>query len=221
MAGRSSELLSKSELPKDRKKGFSVGPDNLPDGVHRRKGRNARLGHYSCADVFPPVRKIKQSLIRKAQIKKSYSKLKSREPDLYARPNGNIPGQDQGEETPPTGSLELHPERQAMLDDIEARPLLSQAQIAELQSSQRPRRQSKPIPFHKEAELAKQRKEEREARHKAYEEALRERDAKREKRERFRKAMAKARTGGRAGSQRKLGRESKVLLERVLRVVNG
>lgn len=39
-----------------------------------------------------------------------------------------------------------------------------------------------------------------------------------EERERFRRAMAKARTGGKNG-QRKLGRESKVLLEKVRRVV--
>ena len=39
-----------------------------------------------------------------------------------------------------------------------------------------------------------------------------------EERERFRRAMAKARTGGPNG-QRKLGRESKVLLEKVKRMV--
>lgn len=39
-----------------------------------------------------------------------------------------------------------------------------------------------------------------------------------QERERFRRAMAKARVGGRNG-QRRLGRESEVLLERVRRVV--
>ena len=39
-----------------------------------------------------------------------------------------------------------------------------------------------------------------------------------EERERFRRAMAKARTGGPNG-QRKLGRESKVLLEKVKKMV--
>ena len=47
----------------------------------------------------------------------------------------------------------------------------------------------------------------------------RQRQQKLEERERFRKAMAKARTGGKNG-QRKLGRESKVLLERVQRMVS-
>ena len=50
------------------------------------------------------------------------------------------------------------------------------------------------------------------------EEANRQRLVKMEERERFRKAMARARTGGKNG-QRKLGRESVVLLEKVRRVV--
>ena len=45
MAGLGLEELSRSEPAKDRKKGFSVGPDNLPDGVHRRKGDGSRLKH--------------------------------------------------------------------------------------------------------------------------------------------------------------------------------
>ena len=84
----------------------------------------------------------------------------------------------------------------------------------------RPRKPKPPkvIPFQKEAQLAQQRKEEAEARRKAIEEANQQRVLKMEERERFRKAMAKARTGGKNG-QRKLGRESMVLLEKVRRVV--
>jgi len=167
------------------------------------------------------VRKIKQSLIRKAQIKKSYDKIKSREPELYTRPSEHVAGSDAGEEALPTASLELHPDRQAMLDDLETRPLPSQSRTAESHRRERPARQARPIPFQKEAVLAKQRAGEREARQEAFEKAARERDAKREERERFRKAMAKARTGGRDGGQRKLGRESKVLLEKVQRMVQG
>ena len=55
----------------------------------------------------------------------------------------------------------------------------------------------------------------------AFEEANREREAKRDERERFRKAMLKARNGGKHGDQKKLGRESKVLLEKVQRMVQG
>jgi len=76
----------------------------------------------------------------------------------------------------------------------------------------------KPIPFEKEAREAQRKKEEAEKRREEVEAARKEREKKLEERERFRKAMAKARTGGKNG-QRKLGRESQVLLERVRRVV--
>lgn len=81
------------------------------------------------------------------------------------------------------------------------------------------RRKPKSIPFVKEAKAAERQREESEARHKAMEEAKRQRQQKLEERERFRRAMAKARTGGRNG-QRKLGRESQVLLERVKKIVS-
>ena len=80
-------------------------------------------------------------------------------------------------------------------------------------------RRPKPVPFKKEQEAADARKEEAEAHHKATEEANRQKQQKAEERENHRKAMAKARTGGKNG-QRKLGRESKVLLEKVKRIVS-
>lgn len=139
-------------------------------------------------------------------MKKSYQKLKERE----ARD-----GSDSAPvvaEKPAT--LELHPSRQAMLDEPEAIP--EPAQPARQRRPPRP----KPAPFKKEALLAQQRKEEREKRQEAIERANRERQAKAEERERFRRAMAEARSGGKNG-QRKLGRESKVLLEKVQKMVNG
>ncbi|CAF9942336.1 MAG: hypothetical protein ALECFALPRED_009702 [Alectoria fallacina] len=178
------------------KKAFSVGPANLPRGLHRRK-----------------VQKIKQDLIRKAKVKKSYSKLKEREPcdtklSIYSSP----PPPEE-----PSALLELHPERQAMLDE----PELALQEHADTQQ-QLPRQRKAPppraVPFRKEALLAQQRREENERRQKQFEESNRQRQAKIDERERFRKAMAKARSGGRGG-QRKLGRESKVLLERVQRMV--
>ena len=81
-------------------------------------------------------------------------------------------------------------------------------------------RKPKHQPFQREYSQAQQRKAEAEERRKAREEAERQRQAKGEERERFRRAMAKARTGGRNG-QRKLGRESKVLLEKVKRLTAG
>ncbi len=76
----------------------------------------------------------------------------------------------------------------------------------------------KATPFKREYERAQQRKTEAEEWRKVREEADRQRQEKTEERERFRRAMAKARRGGPNG-QRKLGRESKVLLEKVKRIV--
>ena len=162
-----------------------------------------------------PVQKIKQDLIRKAKVKKSYSKLKERE-QISTPKTGYNPLALKDEEEGGPASLELHPDRQAMLDKPEKAPPPQQET-----STQRPRqRKPKPVPFKKEVQVAQQRKEEREARQQEIEESNRQRQAKLEERERFRKAMAKARSGGRDG-KRKLGRESKVLLEKVRRIVGG
>lgn len=107
-----------------------------------------------------------------------------------------------------------HPARQALIEKEETAPASPQNQ----QHTDRRARKPKPAPFKKESEHAARRKAEAEERRRAREEAERQRKEKIEERDRFRKAMAKARTGGPNG-QRKLGRESKVLLERVRKMV--
>ena len=81
-------------------------------------------------------------------------------------------------------------------------------------------RRPKQAPLRKEARQALQLREEREARQTAIREADRQREEKRQQRDRFRKAMTKARTGGKDHRQRKLGRESKVLLAKVQRIMD-
>ncbi len=198
------------------RKGFNVGPHNLPDGMHRRKGRYFPAMLNGRADETA-VQKIKHDLIRKARVKKAYSKLKEREAVDVPKPVYNpLDVAGVAEEEPAT--LELHPDRQAMIDEPEvAAP--SQI-ISERTPRQRRTARPKSVPFKKEAQLAQQRREERERQQKEYEESNRQRQAKIEERGRFRKAMAKARLGGKDG-QRKLGRESKVLLEKVQRIMGG
>ena len=161
----------------------------------------------------PTVQKIKQDLIRKAKIKKSYSKLKEREP-VNTKPS--IYASTPPPTKEPSVSLELHPERQAMLVEPE---LVSGEQKDPQQLPPRRRKppRPKPVPFRKETLLAQQRREEKERRQKEIEENSRQRQAKIDERDRFRKAMAKARSGG--SGQRKLGRESKALLGRVQRIM--
>ena len=95
-------------------------------------------------------------------------------------------------------------------------------QSGQEQEIHRPRQRRLPrpkaAPFQKEAQLAQRRKEEREKRQEEIKQANLKRQAKVEERERFRKIMAKARSGGKDG-KRKLGLESKVLLEKVQRIM--
>lgn len=156
-------------------------------------------------------------MIRKAKVKKSYQKLKKRE--HFEKPEG-IPAIYQALEEPiEPASLELHPDRQAMLSE----PEVKQLQLADATSSDSVRRQPrerrrKKAPYEKEARLAEQRRAKRMVKRKEFEENNQKREQKLEERERFRKAMAKARRGGKKG-QRKLGLESAVLLEKAKRIM--
>ncbi len=177
---------------------------------------------FSIMLIFPSlVQKIKRNLIRKAQIKKSYNKLKSREPKIFDAPEKTMGEFATTADTILAASLELHPDRQAMLDDDIPHSSTNEIQDLHHKKGRRHQRQPRAEPFRKEAELANRRKQERTAQHNAFEEVNREREAKQRKREKFRKAMLRAKTGGRFGNQRRLGRESKVLLEKVQRVVQG
>jgi hypothetical protein len=193
------------------------------------------------------AQQIKQSLIGRAKIKKDYAKLKKRgdvqtelesipQPASFQvskSPHGDAESGSEsdsgveiinsGAHTPAedTTNNEPHPDRQTLIDREAERPTQPEARAGGVQEThpRRRERKSKPQPFRREHEAAQRRKEEAEARRAAREEAERQRRAKAEERERFRKAMAKARSGGLNG-QRKLGRESKVLLERVKRMTD-
>lgn len=163
------------------------------------------------------VQNIKKDLIHKAKVKRSYTKLKERELQQPQAIRPIDPSRDVETAEP---SLELHPERQEMLDKPPQPPEEFHPGPTQGHSRAPRQRRPKPIPFEKEARLAEKRKVEADARRKEIEEAQRQRQRKVEERERFRRAMAKARTGGKNG-QRKLGRESQVLFEKVKRVVEG
>ncbi|KAL5117780.1 hypothetical protein ACEQ8H_004254 [Pleosporales sp. CAS-2024a] len=192
-------------LLKKQKKGFQVGPANLPDGTHRRK-----------------VKKIKEKLIHKAKLKQQYAKLKARQEEepaprksVYDRAAdaGDDAGSSDAEEaaeTLPEPSREPHPDRRKMLEEK------SPAPRREPPAEQRSRR-ARPLPFRKEAEVARKAREEAEARQSARTEAAKQRAAKIAERERFRKTMAKARGG--PNGKRKLGRESPVLLAKAQRIM--
>lgn len=187
------------------------------------------MGHTAAKVYFMPnyhvpayiitAQKIKSNLIHKAKVKKSYAKLKEREHNNSGPaydPYTTIEGAPNPEEAK-SPTLELHPERQAMLDNPSPSPPPPSA-LQRNATEARPRRSLKSRPFVKESELAKKKREEAEARRAAIEESNRQRNEKLADRERMRRMTATARKPDRNG-QRRLGRESKVLLERVKRLV--
>jgi len=164
------------------------------------------------------VEKIKKSLIDKAKLKKQYAKLKAREENednaprksVYDREANEDDAKDEPSEPAPEPTLEPHPDRVAMLEEKSPEPEREQ-------NFERRQRRPRPQPFQKESQLAQKKREEAEARQRAREEADKERAKKIAERERFRKTMAKARGG--PNGQRKLGRESTVLLAKAQKLM--
>ena len=235
------------------KKGFSVGPANLPDGTYRRKGMQIKTSARSLfIDVLlffgvagadrPTVEKIKKSLIHRAKVKKQYAKIKEAElkapsagPQRDRDDDAILAGEGAAQAIKSARSTEvdltqdgMHPDRQAIFDEDPEGDASRQASRDEADSdvSRQPherqsrKRQTKVAPFHKESQVAARRKAEAEARRHQRDEDEARRQRRLEERERTRKAMARARTGGKNG-QRKLGRESRVLLDKVRRLVGG
>jgi hypothetical protein len=191
-----------------RKAGFQVGPANLPDGTHRRKGLQLISEAHLRVQILTiaVVIKIKESLIHKAKVKKEFAKIKAKH-DLEAPAPSYIPHED-----PEPASLDIHPDRQAQLEEPEA--------VAAHQQPTYPRKHARQRqdPFAKESQFAQQKREEAEKRQQEREESNRQRKQALDDRERMRRAVVKARTPGRDG-KRKLGRESGMLLEKVKKMV--
>lgn len=213
MSKRQREEEDAEKPDKKQRKGFSVGPANLPDGTYRRK-----------------TQKIKDDLIKKAKVKKAYAKVKARE---IEDEKNSIPRYDpykvQEEDTLEPGEERsdgngIHPERQAMLEEAEKQASNPREyrggqrrghqnhrwQPTKEENGEQPvkRRPSKRNRYQKELAEAEQRQIREQARQQA-----------REAREKDRRAMAKARRPGKDGKQ-KLGRQSNVLLNRVRKLVS-
>ncbi|KAF4457173.1 hypothetical protein F53441_861 [Fusarium austroafricanum] len=183
------------------KHGFRVGPENLPDGPWRRK-----------------VTKVKKELIHKAKVKKAYAKIKARQ--KTPAPRTSEPAQD---ETPAEGAgedketeeegEEMHPTRQLMLAD-EAKA--QENSVGEHTSDGNRRRTRRPGYYDKQLAKAAQRRDEAEEKKREFQRRREEREQKIAERERFKKAMAKTRD---RNGNKKLGRESSLLLDKVKKLV--
>ena len=187
--------------PPKRRKPFTVAPANLPDGTRRRKAA-----------------KIKADLISKAKTKKAYAKIKadheadeeSQRAAARAAENYND-GQGDGEEGTEDvngvgrGETQMHPERTAMIESAEER---QQEDTGVGYQDRRRERRPRPSGFARDEAIAATRREEMEGRQRA-----------REEREQERRAMAKAKRAKGRNGEAKLGRQSKVLLGRIQRLM--
>ncbi|KAJ5291625.1 hypothetical protein N7478_000876 [Penicillium angulare] len=185
----------RTESAVKKRKGFSVGPANLPDGTYRRK-----------------TQKLKSDLIQKAKVKKAYAKIKAEELATQPKSVYATADEEQTNEAADPASTELHPDRVAMLNEPAPAPAPApepkpKAEWRPRQEGQRRERKPRESAFKKEMEIAEQRRKFAEAREK-------ERDAKVKERE----AMIRAKRPDQFG-KRRLGRESKALLDRVQRIV--
>lgn len=158
------------------------------------------------------AQKIKSDLIQKAKVKKAYAKIKAQE--LAAGPPKSVyataedaEGSKKENESAEPASLELHPDRVAMLNEPPPQPAPKPERQPQGEDGKRRQRKPKKSAFSKEMEIAEQRRKAAEARRKEREDKQKEREA-----------MARAKRPDQNG-KRRLGRESKVLLSRVQRMV--
>lgn len=225
-----------SDTGKKHRKGFRVGPDNLPDGAWKRKGmvvsqtflpsydetsisphiwRLQKLSDDADADIlFLIVTKIKNDLIHKAKVKKAYAKIKDREQKENGSPEAAAAQADGDDDAAAAAAEKMHPTRELMIKDEE---VAQNSAKGEPDNSDGHRRRTR-RPGYYDKQLAKaderraladQKTAEREAR-------MAERNARIAEREKFKRAMAK--TVGRDG-KKKLGRESGILLDKVKKMV--
>ncbi|KAG6040556.1 hypothetical protein E4U41_000192 [Claviceps citrina] len=212
---------------KKAKRGFRVGPDNLPDGPWRRK-----------------VTKIKKDLIHKAKVKKEYAKIKSREqakPQATRENNDDDDDDDNDaadgdndqthdaerpphhvqdevkEKMHPTRELMLKDEHKAQAGDTASRDATTATTTTISSSDGSRRRTRRPGYYDKQLRKAEERRKEAEQRQMEMQRRAAERERKIAERQRFKRAMAK--TVGRDG-KKKLGRESSLLLEKVKRMMD-
>ncbi|KXH47225.1 hypothetical protein CSIM01_06507 [Colletotrichum simmondsii] len=144
--------------------------------------------------------------------------------------------------TPQPSKEEVHPSRAEMLEndgeppnpntiaikrkhaaedsaDADATGVTEDAAAGDRYEPRQQRRPRKPGYYEKQLAHAEKKKAEAEARRAEIQRRREERERKTADRERYRRAMAKARKGSENGGQRRLGRESALLLEKVRRMV--
>ncbi|PHH70263.1 hypothetical protein CDD82_7239 [Ophiocordyceps australis] len=195
-------------------RGFRVGPDNLPDGPWRRK-----------------VCKIKKNLIHKAKVKKAYAKVKAQQSQAQQSQAQSSPAQDEhehehehssdtgphqhGQQSSQPQQEHMHPARQLTIKNQDTAQAGAGDTAVASDGQRRPTR--RPAYYDKQLQKAGQRRRIAEQRAEEMQRRHEQRERKLQERHRFKKAMAKTR--GPDGNK-KLGRESSLLLDKVKRLMS-
>ncbi|KAK4193775.1 hypothetical protein QBC35DRAFT_480227 [Podospora australis] len=221
--------------PKKARGGFRVGPENLPDGAWKRKVTKIKKDLITKAKVKKEYAKIKA----KTAPGPSSLPIPPPSPTSTSAPlpppatdpsSSSSAPQDPSSQPPPESAQEnLHPSRLALLTtntphlDLSNPNLLAEGHPSTLPPPKRNNgnRKRKPDYFSKELDLAEKKKKAAEAREAEFKRREEERQKRISDREKFRRQMAKAKTPGHRDGKVKVGRESKLLLERVQRMVGG
>lgn len=229
----------------ERKKGFNVGPANLPDGTYRRKGSDyspleVPLNSPTNIIIHALVVKIKKSLIHKAKVKKTFSKVVSKDElstdpyaaqaQKYLEEAALLKEQEEKErarirkaaeelggvekDSPESKVQKMHPERQAALET--PAPVEEKDQEEKGYRSRRPPKKPKTSSFKREEEYAAKVQAEREAELKEIEQKRKNHEQKERERQRRKNVMG-ART---AKGQQKLGKQGSMLLDKVKAMMN-
>ena len=169
---------------------------------------------------YHTVTKVKKELIHKAKVKKAYAKIKAREQENAQPAKPVQPVQEEGAEAgdgetkqPEEEAEVMHPTRHLMLAD-EAKA--QENSVGEHNPDGNRRRTRRPGYYEKQLTKAEERRKEQEARQAEFKRRQEEREQKIAERERFKKAMAKTRD---RNGNKKLGRESSILLDKVRKMV--
>jgi hypothetical protein len=170
--------------------------------------------------LYRTVTKVKKELIHKAKVKKAYAKIKAREQENAQPAETSEPAQNEATvegagkaEKPEDEGEKMHPTRHLMLaDEAKAQENL----VGEPASDGNRRRTRRPGYYDKQLGKAAQLRQEQEARQAEFQRRREEREQKMAERDRYKKAMAKTRD---RNGNKKLGRESSLLLDKVRKMV--
>lgn len=207
-----------------KRKGFSVGPANLPDGTYRRKTQKIKNDLISRAKVKKAYAKLRHTDAEPAEVEAKYNPYEER--DDPTRERTDVP-EDTNSAVAHAGGQEMHPDRLARLDESDAEHVVEPA-VRVRKRRKQPQQTGANAEIQRKGGRQVKRTVQDIARPARYQEdfaqaeynKLQNEDKKRirEQRDKERRAMTKARKPGRDGRP-KLGRQSNVLLSRVQRLV--